>query len=189
MVAPQAVEIVQWGAPPQNAVATVFADLRGQFKFKVYIGSRPNNLSPANPPPLTQLADRLRGDLPLSTIVVMLTDRPLPPLGGGKASPRHGAASVARRVVMASTDGIEIGENQTGPNLVSKMVLHLFAHVLVVGHAPDRVKSLMNDWRDNLGRLRRLPDNYDSRALSRLDRWLRSVTPDGQSPTPAPAAH
>jgi hypothetical protein len=180
---PQNVLIERWGNPPQNALATVFADLRGQFVFETNFGRRLDNISLTNPPGLADLMRFARSNVPRDTLVVMVTDQPLPPATGRGQTPRHGVVWASERVMMASTVDIKFDSTPAGPNLVSKMVLHMFGHALGIHqHFPDRFPSLMNDWRDDLGRLKHLPEDYDPRSLSRLSQWLRTFSEPAGTP-------
>ena len=180
---PQNVLIERWGDPPQNALATVFADLRGQFVFKTNFGRRLDNISLTNPPGLADLMRFARSNVPRDTLVVVVTDQPLPPASGRNNTPRHGVVWASERVMVVSTVDIRFDSTPAGPNLVSKMVLHMFGHALgIFQHIPDRYPSLMNDWRDDLKRLRQLPEDYDPRSLSHLSQWLRTFSPTARTP-------
>ncbi len=181
---PQAVVVLKLGDPPADALATVYADLRGQFVLPVHFGQAPDAISSDQLPAMPELIRLLRANQTPTTVVVAVTDQLLPTVPGLSRSPRHGAVSIAQRVILVSTADLVFTRLGGGANLTSKMVLHMFGHVFGLAHSPAKNKGLMADWQDSTGRLSELADDYDGRSLAQLDRWLRS----SQTPAVKPAA-
>lgn len=169
----QQIMLCQNGQIAPGTYATVYADLRSEFSLPVKMGGpkKPATLSSAVQLPAA--LRQLRGDLPTTTLLIVLTDTEV---GDGRQAPRNGLVSLSQRVILASTANIDFDDDDgdnAGANLLSRMVLHLVAHAWGVGHNPSD-KCLMHDWRDDVKKLATQGKAYCAPALTRLDPILRS---------------
>lgn len=174
-IQPTDIMVLDLGGVPMDATASVYSDLRGQFVLPVSLKKSDDVFPVADQAGLFAALDELRGDLPLTHIVVAISTKPIFKKRL-KTMPQHGAVSVKNRCLIVSCDGIdfdEFDEDHTGPNLVSKMALHLFAHAMGAPHL-DGDDCLMNDWGDNLRLLERLSDHFCPPTLMTLSPWLKS---------------
>ncbi len=166
--------VVAAGQLPPIAAATVLADIKAEFTLPVekrfqaaaFAATDSNDL-------LTRLRE-LRGDRPLSTAMVVLTDRPL--LAANPAISSIGVAVPALRSLVVATTEFQRRDQmmeQRDADDYSRLFFHLFAHALGVGHADDP-DCLMQDWMNDSRRLMEIPDHYCADTLRVFQPFLKT---------------
>ncbi|HPQ72117.1 MAG TPA: hypothetical protein PKW95_23550 [bacterium] len=165
--------VVAAGKLAPIALATVLADIKAEFTLPVEKRFRADAFTATDRNDLPARLRELRGDRPLSTVMVVLTDQPL--LAADSTISSIGVAVPdSRSLVVASSEfhGPNRVMGQREADDYSRLFFHLFAHTLGVGHI-DNANCLMQDWRNDPRRLMNIPDKYCSATLRVFQPFLK----------------
>lgn len=160
-----AIYLMASGQVPPIALATVLADIKAEFSLPVEMRLGAPSFTAVDRADLLARLQALRGDRPLSTVVVLLTDQPL--ITANKTISAIGVSVPGQRSLTLSTQAFleqNSAMRQRDADDYSRLFFHLFAHTLGVGHTDD-VTCLMQDWRNDPQRISEMPDKYCAPTL------------------------
>ncbi len=165
--------VVATGKVPPIAMATLLADIKAEFTLPVEKRFEATAFAAADQQDLLTRLGELRGDRPLSTVIVVLTDQPL--IAADAKTSSIGVAVPGLRSLAAATTEFHGRSGTMGQREAddySRLFFHLFAHTLGVGHI-DNADCLMQDWRNDPRRLMDMPDKYCPATLRVFQPFLK----------------